>query len=1299
MSQTLKFLDVSCDHQIRDEALDVNTQTRRATLKTRSTGNGLRLFQGDNEIQNIDEQGNFNERYFLVDDQTIEINDFENVDLEGDLRNAVIVTESITRSVFSNIDSLSTSEDVTILQVGTKENISEFTNGVDFLIDSNRTLSNFEFLTLDLSGTIQKLQHFNVTNVIVTNLAMTSGYVSGYDYSVNQSDGTITWLSSGSIGDVDTILVTYDFPGDGGNPVTESVTFAGADAYQQLAKTHLVDKSLEVRDGTRTILYQPETDYQIDYVTGTFKILTGGKISLAPPPTQIYVTYRYEDLKPSYERVVRSGSHIDFLANTKATELNKVGLTFSQDFATIYKRLAFFPGGDSQKLHYTDFSEISVFGLDQKIRSEEITFNDRDTADSHYLKHSNIYVSLGTPDLQVWSLDRNRQYEKDSDYTIDVNTGVLARIADGGILSDQRVSTDYSYSTSGSVVFTDYGQTTHLANTTFVKFNSLTVMSSGGISGFTEGIDYTIDYATGALTQLVTGSIPLNLPLITRYRAFVIEEEVQFGVDGKTQFLLSHSVLDDFQVENLYGSEDLVDRSDYVMHPLQGKIVSLNPKGNIGANETVVVTYTYPVAQEEEEITFTSLPGGNTVKLIRDLIFEFEAAGYVEGQDYTLNRRNGTISRLAYGKILLNTSVYLTYDYSLVYDLNKDYTYSKSTEFLTRIITGKINEGDIVRIGYTRKDPVKMISEDFAIASESNDYKGDVYITKPSISDTQTVLVTYNASGTSTNPYTQNVSFDTSNLSRRLHFQNVSNVIVQNSDQTITYLEDIDYVIDFKNGVITRVVDGRIRWLTGADQSLKHQRVSSVNITGAVFGSVFEIDNQAGIVSLVAGGTPVQTVSVSYQYDVVGSGMFVAPSGYIVLDANVSGFATVTSSFEAVGYKQGIDYDILIVGTQVVFQRRASNIDPTFKPLPLYTTINFSFRNPESESITFRLGSNIPPLNTAYYVDLLFKSNNAIRWLSDAVRPLKAPASSTEYFVKYSFYPLRVVAIDTSVLVADKLTVYLEQIGDSQEAVGELSPVVGKYYVQGDNTILTGLIGKEKGFLNSRDPVFGVEGLMISFERSNFTYHDNVANIDRYLFSRGNTSTIFTYPHYALDYICQENFCLKCSATDVINDFVKDNLGRYVLIQKSIKLEQDVLKVIRDELGSNPLRPQWGSTVESLIGRSFPDTLVQSLIRETVISALTHLIDLQTQQASLVLPSQSTQFVTTQVLLSDGSTQNQTIEVSNVNYQTLDPAERIQSISSVTVTRNTQEPTEWDVQVIILTGAQKPLVVETGIVT
>lgn len=77
MSQTFKFLDVTCDHVIRDEALEVNTQTRKTTLKTLCTGNGLRLFQGDSEILNVDAQGNFNERYFLVDDQTVEINDFQ----------------------------------------------------------------------------------------------------------------------------------------------------------------------------------------------------------------------------------------------------------------------------------------------------------------------------------------------------------------------------------------------------------------------------------------------------------------------------------------------------------------------------------------------------------------------------------------------------------------------------------------------------------------------------------------------------------------------------------------------------------------------------------------------------------------------------------------------------------------------------------------------------------------------------------------------------------------------------------------------------------------------------------------------------------------------------------------------------------------------------------------------------------------------------------------------------------------------------------------------------------------------
>jgi len=1275
MSEELKFLDVTCDHRIADEQLSVSSQTRQAPLKTLSTKNAVRLFQGENEVSNIDSQGNFRQKWLLVDEKTIQINDLETVDIEGALREPVAVTIPRQRTTGGYpIDSLETSEDATIVRVGLTSSSDEYQIGRDFLVDASRVLDTSEFLTLDLTGALQRLRHINVSSVIVKDLSLAITYAANVDYEIDANEGTILWLSNGSIAPLDTVLVSYTYLG--GTVVNESVTFLGADAFIQLSKIRLVSGTLEVRDGTRTTIFVPDVDYSIDYFTGQLTILTSGAI---PLETQLAVAYRYTDLKLSSERVIRSSEKIDFLANTGAIELLKVGYSFSQDFFSTFKRLAFFPDGDSQKLHYTDFDEISVFGLEEQMRTENITFNASSNSDQRPLAHSDIFT------LAVYNLTRDKQYIEGEDYSLDSENGVLSRITSGTITSEQRVSTAYSYTVTGSVEFTDYAQTVFLPDEAFLELNSLVV--SGG--GFTLTNDYTIDYATGALSQVFTGSIPLSTSIPVEYRVRVVEEEISFGFGGDVQFLTSPCVLD-FRAENDTRLEDFVEKRDFILNPLQGRI-QRTTTGNINVSDTIVVTYSYPATRELEEIVFTDLPGGNTVKLLRDVIFEFEMSGFVEGQDYTLNRRNGTVSRLAYGRIALNDSVYLTYSYSRVFDLDKDYTYSKTTEFLARVPTGRIRAGDIVRIGYLRKDLEKTISEDFIIAKSQNDYTGDVYVTLPAISDTQSVNVSYMSDSQS---FSQVVFFSVRNLSQQLYHRDLvqGSVVVTNQAGTICYLENVDYVIDYINGVITRETNGRLRWLSQADQSLAHQKVSSVvvrDLTEAITyieGTDYVVDYQTGIVSLVDGTTilSTQTVKVSYEYSVEEAGQFTSP----LVTINLGQSPLVTSSLVLLGFSPGVDYS---VGT--------SSFTRLGIALPLNRTISYSYRvSVSNELITFNVGTNVPTQGIVYYVELLFRNFNAIRWLTNAVSTIHAPSSS--YWVTYTVQPLRIVAIDTSILVADSLRFFIEQVGDSKETQpGEdLSPTVGKFFIQGDETNLTGLIGKEKGFLNSRNPILEVPGLMIMFEKTNYRYTDN-SGIERYVYSRGVDSTVFTYPRYSVDYICQTNYCLKCVGLEILNDLSKDTLGRYRLIQKSQKLEQDVLKVIRDALGSNTYRPDWGSTVETLIGRSFPDDVVRSLIRETVLNALNLLRNLQIAQASTEIPNTTIQFVTQQVTLSNGSTVTRAIEVVPTRYQTLTPEERIQAINSVIVNRDENEPTQWNIEVIILTAAQRPLAIETGITT
>lgn len=114
--------------------------------------------------------------------------------------------------------------------------------------------------------------------------------------------------------------------------------------------------------------------------------------------------------------------------------------------------------------------------------------------------------------------------------------------------------------------------------------------------------------------------------------------------------------------------------------------------------------------------------------------------------------------------------------------------------------------------------------------------------------------------------------------------------------------------------------------------------------------------------------------------------------------------------------------------------------------------------------------------------------------------------------------------------------------------------------------------------------------------------------------------------------------------------------GDLAKVRNSSKAVQDILKVLHTPLGSNPLFPQIGSNITiSNIG----DNINQQFAETRVAASVTQSIQLL-----------------------------QSIQRNQELIQEVTPEEKIVDIAQVTATRDSQDPRQFDIKIVVVTEAQ-----------
>lgn len=102
-------------------------------------------------------------------------------------------------------------------------------------------------------------------------------------------------------------------------------------------------------------------------------------------------------------------------------------------------------------------------------------------------------------------------------------------------------------------------------------------------------------------------------------------------------------------------------------------------------------------------------------------------------------------------------------------------------------------------------------------------------------------------------------------------------------------------------------------------------------------------------------------------------------------------------------------------------------------------------------------------------------------------------------------------------------------------------------------------------------------------------------------------------PVFTVTYRTFQNKCLRCQSTGIENTHMLSSTGDPLLVRNEDKLNQDVLKIITTEKGSNPYHPEYGSLLTTRIGLKAVSAS-KTLISEDVTSALRVLQRIQSLQ-------------------------------------------------------------------------------------
>lgn len=169
--------------------------------------------------------------------------------------------------------------------------------------------------------------------------------------------------------------------------------------------------------------------------------------------------------------------------------------------------------------------------------------------------------------------------------------------------------------------------------------------------------------------------------------------------------------------------------------------------------------------------------------------------------------------------------------------------------------------------------------------------------------------------------------------------------------------------------------------------------------------------------------------------------------------------------------------------------------------------------------------------------------------------------------------------------------------------------------------------------IKSNDPTYGWQ-VVVDEDRINISTADTFYKI---VF---NKPVRIQLPLIEVSYITRQGFCLKCSATGMVNDFKVSSTGSFLQIQQTQKLTQRALKWILTS--QDPFYPTFVCLLKTYIGRKLGIQLTDTDIQTSVLNALNQMQQVQRAQATV---------------------------------QSLDPAEILKDVVNVQATIDPNDPT------------------------
>lgn len=149
---------------------------------------------------------------------------------------------------------------------------------------------------------------------------------------------------------------------------------------------------------------------------------------------------------------------------------------------------------------------------------------------------------------------------------------------------------------------------------------------------------------------------------------------------------------------------------------------------------------------------------------------------------------------------------------------------------------------------------------------------------------------------------------------------------------------------------------------------------------------------------------------------------------------------------------------------------------------------------------------------------------------------------------------------------------------------------------------------------------------------------------------------IYEPDRISVDYYVAPVYCDKCSTYSDMIDYVVDKLGGYVKVRDEQKLLQDLKKIIKTDLESDPVAPWYGTTFNKIIGTKMFPEITKTKITDEIVTALSKLKSLQIQQEE---------------------------------YQKMTGNEFLDTISKIDVQENVSVPTLYVANVEVITQAGK----------